>query len=432
MGVCVSGHILLVDISGFIHRAYWSGGAQYRSSDGLPTWAITGTMAMLWRLLGAAQADEPTHAAAVLDAPGPTFRNKLFPEYKNNRPARALELQAQIPWIRHVAEAMGMTPVEFAGFEADDVIATLATRAAASGMRATIVSSDKDLMQLVKDGAIEIVDPIQHVRIRENDVRNGRLGVEPRRVPDCQALAGDAVDNIPGIDRIGHKSAAMLIRHFGTVEGVVDAALGRNSLIPAGLRVNLRGSLETLQLYRTLATLRRDVPLGIGWDHLALKPIMREHIDTLLHRLEASGRFEAIFATEPKTQRVVERVSEENAFAWWKAELARSGQRVPDEPQCGFYRRRLVCGGVWVAARIWREDETDFVTGKPTDQQILLCTVDGKPRDAVQEWQALSRNPIRKFDFDYRSATAEWAKANAPDEPEAKPNEKINWNRCPL
>jgi len=418
-------HLLLIDASGFAHRAYHVGANQYRS-DGLPTWGITGFMGLMWRLLGAAQADEPTHAAAVFDAPGLTFRHKLFPAYKRNRPARDLELAAQLPYLRHAAQAMGVAPVECVGAEADDVIATLATRARAVGMRTTIVSSDKDMLQLVVDGAVEVVDPVARVRLLEADVRGRKFGVDPIRVPEVQALAGDPVDNIPGIDGIGLKTAAALIRNFGTVEGVVEAAGARDPIILAGQRLRLRGQLEQLRLYRALATLKRDLPLDARLEDLVLLPIERAHIDKILATLEASGRFEAIFATEPKMQRVVEPLDPERALEWWEDEFAAPGQDMPDIPQCGFYMGRLVKNGPLLPGKIWREPEIDFATDKPTGKDLLFCEIAGRPADPVLQWSRLARSPISREKFDFEVADGAWCREHAPELPKGSPTNQIN------
>lgn len=424
-------HLLLIDASGFAHRAYHVGATRFRS-DGLPTWAIEGFMGMTWRLLGAVMHDQPTMAAAVFDWPARTFRHTLFPDYKNNRPARDEELKAQLPFMRHAADTMGITSVEHEGFEADDVIATLATRAAAENIRTTIVSSDKDFQQLVRKDLIEIVDPVAHMRIEERDVRGVlQFRVEPHQVPDVQALCGDSVDNIPGLDGIGHKSARAMIRRWGSVEGVVAAAKNVNEAFHLQPRQRLElkkpDALARLQLYRTLATLRRDVPLDTSWQLLELRPILRDHVEKLLKVLEASGRFEAIFTQSPKMQRVVEAMNPHSQFEWWEEELAVPGQELWDVPQCGFYQRRLVKGGVFVPARIWREPALDPVTGEPTGEDILRCELGEEPRDPVLEWDRLAKNPISREKYQFEMADRTWARQYAPGDPKANPTKPVDF-----
>lgn len=423
-------HLLLVDVSGFVHRAYHVGGNQFRS-DGLPTWAITGTLGMLWRLLGAAQADQPTHAACIFDHPSKTFRHKMFPAYKSNRPARDQELTVQLPFLRHAAETMGMTSIEAEGYEADDLLATLAKMAADAGWRVSLVSSDKDLLQTVVDGKVEVIDPMTRVRMLASNVLE-KLGVHPHEVPDYQALVGDAVDNIPGIDGIGSKAAARLIRLFGTVEGVVAGATARPGYFTGGQRIRLKGALKELQLYRTLATLRTDVPLDISLDDLVLKPVLREHVDKILVTLEAKGRFDAIFAGEPKCARVVPPVTADEAYGWWNEELIVSGQPVPDEPQCGYFERRLVRGGPYVPARIWRDIEMDFFTGEQTGSEVLRCQVGTKPADAVIEWSRLAQRPISVQKYQFEMADRAWASEFAPNDPKARPDLAIDPRTAPL
>lgn len=429
----MTSHLLLLDASGFAHRAFHTGGNQFRS-DGLPTYAITGFMALMWKLLGAARADQPTHACACFDAPGKTFRHKLFKDYKNNRPARTQELAAQWPFMHHAAEAMGVRPLDLAGYEADDLVATLATRAVKAGMRVTIVSSDKDFCQLVKDGEVEIVDPVQHVRILEADVRSEKkFGVPPSLVPDFQALAGDPVDNIPGIDGIGQKAAARYVRLFGTIEGVVGATTSRPGYFTPMVRTRLRESLPQLKLYRKLATLKRDVPLLTPLDGLILRPIIRDHVEKMLVTLEAKGRFDAIFAGEPKFDRVVEALpSPEEALEWWAEELKAPGQRIPDGPQCGFYERRLVKGGPRVPARIWRDPELDPVTGEPTSREVLRCQVGTKRADAVTEWGRLAMRPITKAKYEFEIADGAWCRMHAPHDPKACPEKVVDLTKVPV
>lgn len=430
-------HLILIDASGFAHRAYHAGNPIYRS-DGLPTWAILGFLSLMWRLLGSAQADPPTHAVAVFDAPGPTFRHKLFPSYKNHRPARDQELAAQLPYLRHASNAMGVTPCELEGFEADDVLATLATRAAKAGFRASIVSSDKDLLQTVRDGVIEVIDPMTRARIDEAGVREGRLGVEPRQVPDYQALAGDSVDNIPGIEGVGSMTAARLVREFGNIEGVVRAARNGSHLMTPMQRVRLRDALPELQLYRRLATLDRAAPLIVSMESLECQPIMRAHVEKLLETLEAKHRFDLIFG-DPKYSYVVDAMEPMATYEWWTEELLAPWQEVPETPQCGYYERRALPrsqvprGQVspHVPVQIWRDAEIG-PDGKRTGRDLLRCTVAGRPSDPMREWQRICRAPIKREDYEFRMADAAWAKQFAPDDSRANPQTPIDPKTAPL
>lgn len=439
----MTGHLLLIDASGFAHQAFHGRAATYRR-DGLPTWAITGFLSLMWRLLGAAQADQPTHAAAVFDAPGKTFRHKLFPAYKANRGARSADLARQLPYLRRAAQLMGVTPIEREGFEADDLIATMARMGREAGHRVTIISRDKDFCQCVVDGAVEIIDPMTRQRTRESDVAR-RFGVTPAQVTDVQALAGDAVDNIPGVDRIGLEKAAVYVNKFGDLDGVISAAAERVSFIAAD-RERILAACAALPVYKSLATLITDVPVPEPFDTFAVRPILRGGIDELLAELEATASFEAIFKAEPQLQRLVERIPDDQAHAWWQEELlarlpfsqqpphirVRKAQSLPLEPQAGYYLRKLHRNGVPVPCRIFRESWVDYFTKADTGHDLLQCLIGTEPADAVLEWPKLALLPIKQEKYEYMLAVANWARTYAPAAPEADPRKAVNWNEVVL
>jgi DNA polymerase-1 len=419
-------HLLIVDASGFAFRSYYAFPPYYRESDGQPTGAVLGFMSMLWRMIGAAEADKPTHAVAVFDTPGKNFRHDLFPEYKANRaPARSVELKDQMPFMRHVAEALGMAVTEKQGFEADDVIATIACRAMAAGVRSTIVSSDKDFGQLVVDGWIEIVDPMAKRRVLEADVEE-KFGVPPHQVADVQALWGDAVDNIPGIAGCGKDIAARLIRRFGSLEELLDRVDEcRFMRVKAELKRKrkyegidgARTGAEWTKLFLKLTTLRTDVDVDLTFDQMKAQAPVKSHVMRMLRVLEAGPRFHSIFQIEEQQTRVVPRV--ENEFAWWEDELAAPGQKIPDHPQSGYYRSRLVRGGPYVNARIWRKP-------LPDGTDAVFCEVGGKPADPFSRWPSLAPRPIAKKEFNYMTADSEHARKHRPTSPQANPKEPIN------
>jgi len=418
-------HLLLLDCSGFAYRAYHVGVPVYRS-DGLPTWGILGFMRIVWHILGAAQADPPHFAAAVFDAPGANFRHKLFPKYKANRdPNRAEELGPQLPYLRHAAEALGLVPVEAKGYEADDVIATLAAMANKAGVRVTIVSSDKDFGQCVADGEVEIVDPMSRKRALAEDVRK-KFGVLPPLVPHVQALAGDTVDGIPGIAGCGYERAGALVRRFGDLEGVLANA---DKCRWPQVRRGLKRDADKARLYLKLTTLRRNVKLGIDLESLRVQPVMRSHVLEILKVLEASPRMEEIFSFDPKIVRIVPHV--EDAYEWWQEELRAPGQPIPETPQCGFYQRRLVKGGMMVPARIWREPETDIVTGEPTGNDRLRCEVGGHFHDPVREWDRLPAHPIKESEYKYEKADGAHAKRWRPSDPKSQPTKAVDFATIP-
>lgn len=438
----MTGHLLIIDASGFAHRAFHSGASPvHRFKDGQPLGAALGFMGLVWRLLGTVQSDRPTHGAAIFDAPGKTFRHRLAPDYKANRPiARSMELADQIPIMHHAAETLGLKPIEAAGYEADDILATLATRARAAGMRVSLVTSDKDLGQCVEDGWIEIWDPMAQIKdANGNVVGKGRrlfaadveakFGVPPALVPHVQALWGDSVDNIIGVDGVGKDKAARLVRRYGSVEGILKAV---KEIRWAHVRLELlkKPVQERVRLNLKLATLRRNVKLPVELDELLLEPIMRSHLTEILRVLGAPHYMEAIFALDPQMARTVP--PEANPEGWWREELAHPGQTVPEAPQSGFYWRRLVGGGPLVGARIWREPHMDTETGEASGMDILRCDVGGRPHDPFAAWPGLANRPIMQSEYDFMAAKASHAKKWLPDSAAANPGKAINLRAEPL
>jgi DNA polymerase I len=241
-------HLYLVDGSGYLFRAYHALPPLTRKSDGLPTNAVSGFSNMLWKLLEDMKAgDRPSHLAVIFDAGKKTFRNDIYPLYKANRPDPPEDLIPQFPLVRDATRAFGVSCVEEPGFEADDLIATYARLAREAGARVTIVSSDKDLMQLVIDGSVELLDTMKNKRIASAEVME-RFGVPPSKVVEVQALAGDSTDNVPGVRGIGVKTAAELINAYGDLEtllkrsGEIKQPKRREALIEhaENARVSLR------------------------------------------------------------------------------------------------------------------------------------------------------------------------------------------------
>jgi DNA polymerase-1 len=217
-------HLYLVDGSGYLFRAYHALPPLSRKADGLPTGAVSGYCNMLWKLLQDMKgAEKPSHLAVVFDAGKRTFRNQIYKEYKANRPPPPDDLIPQFPLVREATRAFGVACVEQEGFEADDLIATYTRIAKEAGARVTIVSSDKDLMQLVVDGTVEMLDTMKNLRIGSAQVME-RFGVPPSKVVEVQALAGDSTDNVPGVRGIGVKTAAELINTYGDLETLLKRA----------------------------------------------------------------------------------------------------------------------------------------------------------------------------------------------------------------
>jgi DNA polymerase-1 len=224
-------HLYLVDGSGYLFRAYHALPPLTRKSDGLPVGAVSGYCNMMWKLLEDMKGgDAPTHLAVVFDAGAITFRNKFYDQYKANRPPPPDDLIPQFPLVRDATRAFGVSCVEQDGFEADDLIATYARLATEAGARCTIISSDKDLMQLVIDGKVELYDTMKNKRIASAEVME-KFGVSPSQVIEVQALAGDSVDNVPGVKGIGIDTAAALIQEFGSLDKLLSMA-EKKQLLP--------------------------------------------------------------------------------------------------------------------------------------------------------------------------------------------------------
>ena len=216
-------HVYLVDGSGYIFRAFHALPPLTRPSDGLPVGAVHGFCAMLWKLLRETKASEaPTHIAVVFDAGRDTFRNEIYEDYKANRPPPPDELIPQFPLIRDAVKAFNVACVEQDGFEADDLIASYARDVVDAGGDVTIVSSDKDLMQLVRPGVV-MFDAMKSKKIGREEVME-KFGVAPDKVVDVQSLAGDSTDNVPGVPGIGVKTAAELINAYGDLDTLLARA----------------------------------------------------------------------------------------------------------------------------------------------------------------------------------------------------------------
>src|SRR6204780_4207749 len=255
-------HVFLVDGSGYIFRAYHALPPINRKSDGLQLNAVFGFCNMLWKLLRDMKADEkPTHLAVVFDLSEKTFRTEMYPEYKAHRPDPPDDLRPQFPLIREAVNAFDLPCLEQKGFEADDLIATYVRQACEAGATATIVSSDKDLMQLVNDCVI-MYDTMKDKKIGRAEVIE-KFGVPPDKVIEVQALIGDSTDNVPGVPSIGQKTAALLINEYGDLEtllkraGEIKQDKRRQAIIDNADKARLSKKLVTLD-----DNVKLDVPIG--------------------------------------------------------------------------------------------------------------------------------------------------------------------------
>ncbi|TRO97099.1 DNA polymerase I [Glycocaulis profundi] len=249
-------HVYLVDGSGYIFRAYHALPPLTRS-DGTPVGAVQGFCNMLWKLLEDLKGeDQPTHLAVIFDYSGKSFRNDFYEAYKAHRPDPPEDLVPQFGLIRDATRAFQLPCIEMEGYEADDLIATYAKQAAALGARVTVASSDKDLMQLV-NGQVTMLDPMKAKRIGPDEVRE-KFGVGPERVIDVQALAGDSVDNVPGVPGIGIKTAAQLIEEYGDLDTLLARA---GEIKQPKRREKLIEHAEGARVSRRLVTLKDDIEI---------------------------------------------------------------------------------------------------------------------------------------------------------------------------
>ncbi len=290
----VQPHLYLVDGSSYIFRAYHRL-PPLTNRHGVPAGAVYGYTAMLWKLAdGLNRADGPTHMAVILDASESTHRNQMYDKYKANRPPPPEDLVPQFPLIRTATRAFSIPCIEENGLEADDIIACYVYAAVRAGWKVTIVSSDKDLMQLIDDGRVDMLDTMNDRRIGRDQVLE-KFGVPPEKVGDVLALMGDSVDNVPGVPGIGPKTASQLIQQFGDLDTVLASI---DQITKPKLKQNLTEHAEMARLSRKLVELICDAPLPEPLESLSLKGIppepLREFLEdqgfkSLLNRVGKEG-----------------------------------------------------------------------------------------------------------------------------------------------
>ncbi len=282
MGFGKGCHLHLIDGSAFIFRAYHALPPLTRKSDGLPMGAVAGFCNMLHRYVESNTGpNAPTHVAVIFDYSGKSFRNEMYDQYKANRPPAPEDLVPQFPLTRDATRAFNIACKEVEGFEADDIIATLACQARDAGGRCTIISSDKDLMQLVGDG-VEMLDAMKNKRIDRDGVHE-KFGVGPERVVDVQALAGDSVDNVPGAPGIGIKTAALLINEYGSLEELLDRA---EEIKQPKRRQTLIDNRDQIELSKRLVQLDCEMELDFTIEALEVQDAEPEALLGFLSEME--------------------------------------------------------------------------------------------------------------------------------------------------
>lgn len=269
--------VVLIDGTALIYRAFFAIPNRLSTSSGTPVNAVYGFTTVFSKLQAA---KTPTHAAVIFDPPGPTFRDETYPEYKAQREAMPDDLKVQLPWIDRVVEAHKFPILRVPGYEADDVIGTLTLEAVARGDEVHIVSVDKDFAQLITP-TVRMIDTFQDVNY-DPDLVHRKWGVTPDQFIDFLALMGDTADNIPGVPGIGKKTAATLLKQYGTLEGVyehLEEQKGKR-------KENLEENRDAAFLSRDLATIRTDVPLDVTLDDLAYAPADQHDLNALYRELE--------------------------------------------------------------------------------------------------------------------------------------------------
>ncbi len=310
-------HLLLVDISSYFYRAFHAM-PDLRSPAGEPTGAIYGVANMLKRLR-----DEHPHdySACVFDPKGKTFRDEIYADYKATRSSMPEDLAAQLPALRETIEALGWPCVVVDGVEADDVIGTLANHASARGVKTMVSTGDKDLAQLVNE-QVTLVNTMSNERLDIEGVKT-KFGVPPERIIDYLALMGDTVDNVPGVEKVGPKTAAKWIAEYGSLDGVMTNAANVKGVVGE----NLRKALDWLPTGRTLVTVKCDVPLTIEFDELGYKPADVEKLDALFEKFGFKGMRAALgktSKTETAAENSVFKQADKDATAsrWSSGEVA--------------------------------------------------------------------------------------------------------------
>ena len=278
-------HFYLIDGSGYIFRAYYALPPLSRKSDGMPTGAVSGFCNMLFKLLEDSKSkenkDRPTHFAVIFDSARKNFRNEIYSDYKANRSDAPEDLIPQFEYIRKSVEAFNLPSIEMSNYEADDLIATYSDQIIKKGAKVTIVSSDKDLMQLYKKN-IRIYDPMKSKFISEDDV-NKKFGVKAEKVIDVQSLAGDPSDNVPGVPGIGIKTAAELINKYGSLENLLAKA---KEIKQNKRRETIIENKEKAIISKKLVTLKKDVPIKNKINDFVLKEIDKDKLYSFLREME--------------------------------------------------------------------------------------------------------------------------------------------------
>ena len=304
-------HFYLIDGSGYIFRAYYALPPLTRKSDGLPTGAVSGFCSMLFKLLEDSKSNEnlqkPTHFAVIFDSARKTFRNEIYSDYKANRAEAPDDLAPQFEYIRKSVLAFNLPSVDLLNYEADDLIATYVDQILKAGAKVTIVSSDKDLMQLYKKD-VRIFDPMKNKFINEEDVFK-KFGVDASKVIDVQALAGDSSDNVPGVPGIGVKTAAELINKYGTLDKLLKSA---HEIKQNKRRETLIENKDKALISKELVTLKHDAPVDRELSEFKLKEIDKDKLYEFLREMEFNRLLSSVISAYGEPNLIPKNEKKEN------------------------------------------------------------------------------------------------------------------------
>ncbi len=388
--------LYLVDGSGYIFRAYHALPPLTRKSDGTPIGAVSGFCNMLYKLLTDMQDEhDPTHFAVIFDHSSKNYRHDIYPDYKANRPEPPEDLRPQFPLVRDATRAFNVSCIELEGYEADDIIATYAKQVEDEGGEVVIISSDKDLMQLVSD-KVSMFDTMKNRKIGPEEVVE-KFGLGPEHVVDIQSLAGDSTDNVPGVPGIGVKTAAQLIEEYGDLDTLLARA---EEIKQKKRRENLIEFAEQARISRELVTLKKDTPLEDKVDDFAVRAIDKDKLLTFLKEMEfntltrrvegdlgGGESSEAAAAPAPLSadKADYETVFDEAALKGWIAEATERGVVAVDTETDSLSAMRANLVGVSLATAAGRACYIPLGHGKPGGDGGLFDGEDSGDEDAGKQ-----------------------------------------------
>jgi len=410
-----SDHFYLIDGSGYIFRAYYALPPLSRKSDGLPTGAVSGFCSMLFKLLEDSKSNQnlqkPTHFAVIFDSARKTFRNEIYSDYKANRAEAPDDLAPQFEYIRKSVLAFNLPSVELINYEADDLIATYSKKILRAGAKVTIVSSDKDLMQLYKKN-VRIYDPMKNKFISDDDVLK-KFGVDSSKVIDVQALAGDSSDNVPGVPGIGVKTAAELINKYGNLEKLLKSA---HEIKQNKRRETIIENKDKAIISKKLVTLKNDVPIEIELNEFQLKEIDKEKLYKFLREMEFNRLLSSAISaygepelksfkklkTNLENQKPIEKkayylISEIEEIDKWIKEAEESGEIAIDTETNSLDPHQADLVGISLSTKIGKACYIPIghKSKKCIDKELVLK----KLKPLLEDWSIKKIGQNIKFDF---------------------------------